>query len=106
MLLTKLKTVGVYGISIKLVLTVRLTYRTIVVQNKSCTVNPTIFLICTTKITFILRLFNPVISKTFEKKLIIITLVQKLFSTICRTIKDIGLKIGLRYLLFVYLDRL
>ena len=40
-------------------------------QNKSCSVGPTIFPICRTKITFILHLFNPVFSKTFVKKLII-----------------------------------
>ena len=55
----------------KLVLTVRLTCRTLVVQNKSCPVSPTIFDTCRIKINFILHLFNPVFSKTFEKKLII-----------------------------------
>ena len=53
----------------KLVLTVRLTCRALVAQDKSRPISPTTVLISLTKITFILHLFNHVFSKTFEKKL-------------------------------------
>ena len=52
----------------KLVLTVQLTCRTLVVQDKSRPISPTIFLISWTKISFILHLFNHLFSKTFDKK--------------------------------------